>query len=94
MATAVALALINVGLASLIVAAVGAPGLAPIWLSVLLVALALINIGLASLIVAAVGSPAVAPGWLAVMLLIVGIAAAVGSVSLWRQYLGDVRGTH
>jgi hypothetical protein len=58
------------------------------------VALALINIGLASLIVAAVGSPAVAPGWLAVVLLIVGIAAAVGSVSLWRQYLGDVRGTH
>ena len=59
MATAVALALINVGLASLIVAAVGAPGLAPIWLSVLLVAL--------------------------------GIAAAVGCVTLWRQYLGEVR---
>ena len=58
-ATAVALALINVGLASLIVAAVGAPGLAPVWLSVLLVA--------------------------------VGIAAAVGCVSLWRQYLGDLR---
>ena len=58
-ATAVALALINVGLASLIVAAVGAPGLAPIWLSVLLVAL--------------------------------GIAAAVGCVTLWRQYLGEVR---
>ena len=37
--TAVALALINVGLASLIVAAVGSPGLAPVWLSVLVVAL-------------------------------------------------------
>lgn len=37
--TAVALALINVGLASLIVAAVGSPGLAPVWLSILVVAL-------------------------------------------------------
>ena len=55
------------------------------------VALALINVGLASLIVAAIGSPGVAPSWLAIVVLIVGIAAAVGSVSLWRQYLGDVR---
>ena len=39
LATAVALALINIGLASLIVAAVGSPGVAPIWASILLVAI-------------------------------------------------------
>ena len=55
------------------------------------VALALINVGLASLIVAAVGSPGVASGWLAVVVVIVGIAAAVAAVSLWRQYLADAR---
>ena len=38
LATAVALALINIGLASLIVAAVGSPGVAPVWASILLVA--------------------------------------------------------
>jgi hypothetical protein len=58
------------------------------------VALALINVGLASLIVAAVGSPGVAPGWLAVVALVVGVAAGVGSVTLWRQYLADVRHPH
>jgi hypothetical protein len=39
LATAVALALINIGLASLIVAAVGSPGVAPVWASILLVAI-------------------------------------------------------
>ena len=41
LATAVALALINVGLASLIVAAVGSPGVAPVWAAVLLVGVGL-----------------------------------------------------
>ncbi len=38
-ATALALALVNIGLAGLIVEAVGARGFAPIWVSLLLLAL-------------------------------------------------------
>jgi hypothetical protein len=55
------------------------------------VALALINVGLASLIVAAVGSPGVAPFWLSALLVALGIAATVGCIALWRQYLTGVR---
>ncbi len=55
-------------------------------------ALALINLGLAALVVAAVGAPSFAPPWVAVVLLVVGLAAAVGAVVLWRQYLSEARG--
>ena len=55
------------------------------------VALALVNVGLATLIVAAIGVPSFAPLWVGVVLLLVGIGAAVGATTLWRQYLADAR---
>ena len=55
------------------------------------VALALINLGLATLIVQALSAERFVPGWLGVALLIGGVAAAVGAVRLWRQYLNEVR---
>ena len=50
-------------------------------------ALALVNVGLAILIVAAIGARGFAPLWLGLVLLLVGIAAAVAAVMLWRDYL-------
>ncbi len=52
----------------------------------------MINAGLATLIVAAIGVPGFAPLWVGVMLLLVGIAAAIAAVMLWRQYLAEARG--
>ena len=56
------------------------------------VALAMINAGLAILIVAAIGVRGFAPLWIGVVLLLVGVAAAVAAVMLWRQYLVAARG--
>jgi hypothetical protein len=54
------------------------------------VALALINVGLAALIVEIVGARSIAPPWVGLALLLVGTAAAVWAVLLWRRYLADV----
>jgi hypothetical protein len=53
------------------------------------VALALVNVGLALAIVAAIGVRSFAPLWLGLVVLLLGVAAAVGAVMLWRQYLAD-----
>jgi hypothetical protein len=55
-------------------------------------ALAMVNAGLAILIVAAIGVRGFAPLWLGAVLLLVGIAAAVAAVMLWREYLAAARG--
>jgi hypothetical protein len=55
------------------------------------VSLALINVGLAALIVNAVGAASFAPVWLGIALVAGGVAAAVGAVVLWRQYLAEAR---
>jgi protein-S-isoprenylcysteine O-methyltransferase Ste14 len=55
-------------------------------------ALALVNIGLAALIVAAMGAQSFAPLWVGALVLVLGAAAAVGAVMLWRQYLQAARG--
>jgi len=55
-------------------------------------ALAMVNAGLAMIIVAAIGVRSVAPLWLAVVVLLLGVAAAVAAVMLWRQYLAEARG--
>ncbi len=55
------------------------------------VALALINVGLAGIIVEAIGARNFVPLWLAIALLVVGVAAAVGAITLWRGYLQSVR---
>jgi hypothetical protein len=55
-------------------------------------ALAFVNSGLAILIVAAVGVRAFAPLWLGAVLVLVGVAAAVAAVMLWRQYLAGASG--
>jgi protein-S-isoprenylcysteine O-methyltransferase Ste14 len=55
------------------------------------VALALVNIGLAALIVEAVGARNLTPGWVGAVVLLMGIAAAVAAVVLWRQYLAEAR---
>ena len=55
-------------------------------------ALAFVNAGLAILIVSAIGVRAFAPLWVGVVLLLVGIAAAVAAVMLWRQYLAAAHG--
>ena len=55
-------------------------------------ALALVNVGLAILIVAAIGVRGFAPLWVGVVLLLVGVAAAIAAVMLWRQYLAAARG--
>jgi uncharacterized membrane protein HdeD (DUF308 family) len=60
-----------------------------IWATAL--ALALVNIGLAALIVEAIGARSFAPLWFGLVLLLVGIAAAVAAVMLWRQYLDEAR---
>jgi hypothetical protein len=54
-------------------------------------ALALINVGLATAIVAAMGTASVAPMWVGLLLLVVGVAAGVVAISLWRQYLLALR---
>jgi hypothetical protein len=54
--------------------------------------LALINVGLATVVVDAVGAPSFAPSWLGLVSLVLGVAAAVGAVMLWRQYLTEARG--
>lgn len=54
-------------------------------------ALALLNLGLAALIVEAVGARSIAPLWLSVLLFVLGIAATVAAVMLWRQYLSASR---
>jgi hypothetical protein len=56
------------------------------------VALAFVNAGLAILIVAAIGARGFAPPWVGVVLLLVGIAAAVAAVMLWRDFLAAARG--
>jgi hypothetical protein len=55
------------------------------------VALALINIGAAATIVSIIGARGFAPLWLGLVLVLCGVAAAVGAVLLWRQYLADMR---
>ena len=60
-----------------------------IWITAL--ALALVNAGLAMAIVAAIGVRSFAPLWLGVVLLLLGVAAAVAAVMLWRQYLTEPR---
>jgi len=54
-------------------------------------ALALINVGLATAIVAAMGTASIAPMWVGLLLLVIGVAAAVVAVGLWRQYLVALR---
>ena len=54
-------------------------------------ALAFVNAGLAMIIVAAIGVRSFAPLWLAVVVLLLGVAAAVAAVMLWRQYLANAR---
>ena len=56
-----------------------------------IVALALFNIGLASIIVSAIGERSFAPLWLGVALLVLGLAAAVYALILWRDYLSSLR---
>ena len=55
-------------------------------------ALALVNVGLATLVVNAVGASSFAPSWLGLVSLVLGVAAAVAAVVLWRQYLTEARG--
>ena len=55
------------------------------------IALAMINAGLAMIIVAAIGVRSFAPLWLALVILLLGVAAAVAAVTLWRQYLAAAR---
>ena len=62
-----------------------------IWATAL--ALAMVNAALAMIIVAAIGVRSFAPLWLAVVVLLLGVAAAVAAVMLWRQYLADTRQT-
>jgi hypothetical protein len=54
-------------------------------------ALALINVGLATAIVAAMGTVSIAPMWVGLLLLVIGLAAGVLAISLWRQYLLALR---
>ena len=55
-------------------------------------ALAMVNAGLAMIIVAAIGVRSFAPLWLAAVVLLLGVAAAVAAVMLWRQYLAAAHG--
>jgi hypothetical protein len=54
--------------------------------------LALVNVGLATVVVNAVGASSFAPSWLGLVSLVLGVAAAVAAVVLWRQYLSEARG--
>jgi hypothetical protein len=54
-------------------------------------ALALVNVGLAALIVEAIGVRSFAPLWVGLVLLLVGIAATIAAVMLWRRYLAEAR---
>jgi hypothetical protein len=54
-------------------------------------ALAFVNAGLAILIVAAIGVRGFAPLWVGVVLLLMGVAAAVAAINLWRGYLQSAR---
>ncbi len=60
------------------------------WATV--IALALINIGLAASIVAAMGTASFAPLWVGLVLVALGVGAAGMAFTLWRQYLGALRG--
>jgi hypothetical protein len=60
-----------------------------VWATTL--ALALVNVGLATVIVASMGQRGFAPFWVGPVLLVAGLAAAVGAVLLWRDYLASLR---
>jgi hypothetical protein len=60
-----------------------------IWATAL--ALALVNVGLAALIVEAIGVRSFAPLGVGLVLLLVGIAATIAAVMLWRRYLAEAR---
>jgi len=60
-----------------------------IWATAL--AVGLVNVGLAAIIVGVTGQRSFTPVWVGGVLLLLGVAAAVAALVVWRRYLAEVQ---